>query len=129
VENFREFQVGPDPFGVTWQVRFKWLQTAISLRHSDSVDVKFILSDGSTEMQKTISMQHRHLLELSKSSGVPMTDAWCSRLAMLHLKYLIESGEDMEKDLVTVPPKELAGYEARIRNWEAEEVRKRRGAA
>ena len=29
-----------------WQVRFKWLQTAISLRHSDSVDVRFILSDG-----------------------------------------------------------------------------------
>lgn len=112
-----------------WKVRFKWLQTAISLRHSDSVDVKFILSDGTSDSHKTISMQHRHLLELSKSSGTPMTDAWCSRLAMLHLKYLIESGEDMEKDLVSVSPKELAGYEARIRNWEAEEVRKRRGAA
>ena len=127
--NFREFQAGPDPFGVMWQVRFKWLQTAISLRHSDSIDVKFILSDGSSEMQRTIAMQHRHLRDLSKSSGVPMTDAWCARLAMLHLRYLIESGEDMEKDLVTVSPKELAGYDARIRNWEAEEVRKRRGAA
>jgi hypothetical protein len=129
VQNFREFQAGPDPFGVTWQVRFKWLQTAISLRHSDSVDVKFILSDGGSDSQKTISMQHRHLLELSKSSGVPMTDPWCARLAMSHLKYLIESGEDMEKDLVSVAPQELAGYEARIRNWETEEVRKRRGAA
>jgi hypothetical protein len=129
VQNFREFQAGPDPFGVTWRVRFKWLQTAISIRHSDSVDVKFILFDGTSESQKTISMQHRFLLELSKSAGVEMTDAWCSRLAMLHLTYLIESGEDMEKDLVSVSPKELAGYEARIRNWEAEEVRKRRGAA
>ena len=112
-----------------WQVRFKWLQTAISLRHSDSVDVKFILSDGTSESQKTISMQHRHLLDLAKNAGVTMTDPWCARLAMLHLKYLIESGEDMEKDLVSVSPSELAGYEARIRNWEAEEVRKRRGAA
>jgi hypothetical protein len=129
VENFREFQCGPDPFGVTWKVRFKWLQTAISTRHSDSVDVKFILSDGTSDSQKTISMQHRHLIELAKSSGVPMTDAWCSRLAMLHLTYLVESGEDMEKDLVSVSPKELAGYEARVRNWEAEEVRRRRGAA
>lgn len=129
MQNFREFEAGPDPFGVTWKVRFKWLQTAISLRHSDSVDVRFILSDGTSDAQKTISMQHRHLLELSKSSCIPMTDAWCSRLAMLHLKYLIESGEDMEKGLVSVSPKELAGYEARIRNWEAEEVRRRRGAA
>jgi hypothetical protein len=129
VQNFRDFEAGPDPFGVKWHVYFKWLQTAISLRHSDSVDVKFILTDGTTEMQKTIAMQHRDLLELSKASGTPMTDAWCSRLAMLHLQYLVESGEDMEKDLVTISPKELAGYEARIRNWEADQVRKKRGAA
>jgi hypothetical protein len=129
VQNFREFQAGPDPFGVTWQVRFRWLQTAISIRHSDSVDVQFVLNDGTADQRKTIAMQHRHLVDLAKSGGVEMTDAWCSRLAMLHLKYLIESGEDMEKDLVSVSPKELAGYEARIRNWEAEEVRKRRGAA
>jgi hypothetical protein len=88
-----------------------------------------VLNDGKNENYKTISMQHRDLLELAAKAGVAMTDPWCSRLAMLHLKYLIESGEDMEKDLVSVSPKELAGYEARIRNWEAEEVRKRRGAA
>jgi hypothetical protein len=129
VQNFRDFEAGPDPFGIKWRVYFKWLQTAISLRHSDSVDVKFVLTDGSNESQKTIAMQHRDLLELSRNAGVAMTDPWCSRLAMLHLQYLIESGEDIEKALVTVSPKELAGYEARIRNWEAEEVRRRRGAA
>lgn len=129
MQNFREFQAGPDPFGVTWRVRFKWLQTAISLRHSDSVDVKFVLSDGGADTQKTIAMQHRHLVDLAKTAGVTMTDAWCSRLAMLHLQYLIESGEDMEKDLVSVSPKELAGHEARIRHWETEEIRRRRGAA
>ena len=35
---------------------FKWLQTAISIRHADTVDVKFILTDddgGQTE--KTIA--------------------------------------------------------------------------
>ena len=127
--NFREFDAGPDPFGRTWHVRFKWLQTAISLRHSDSVDVKFLLSDGATEMAKTISMQHRDLLELSRRIGTPMTDAWCSRLAMLHLEYLVQSGEDMEKDLVYVPPKELAGYDARIRHWQSEQIRTKRGAA
>ncbi|MCU1257545.1 MAG: hypothetical protein JWO80_430 [Bryobacterales bacterium] len=129
MRNFREFEAGPDPFGRPWHVRFKWLQTAISLRHSDSVDVKFLMTDGTVETEKTISMQHRDLLELSRSNGTPMTDAWCSRLAMLHLKYLVESGEDMEKNLVYVSPKELAGYDARIRHWEAEQVRAKRGAA
>ncbi len=128
MQNFRDFEAGPDPFGVKWTVKFKWLQTAISLRHSDSVDVKYLLSDGNQDSQKTIAMQHRELLELSRKTGSPMTDPWCSRIAMLHLKYLIESGEDMEKDLVTVSATELAGYEARIRNWESEEVRKKRGA-
>lgn len=127
--NFREFDAGPDPFGRTWHVRFKWLQTAISLRHSDSIDVKFLLSDGTAEMAKTISMQHRDLLELSRKTGTPMTDAWCSRLAMLHLEYLVQSGEDMEKSLIYVSPKELAGYDARIRHWQAEQIRTKRGAA
>lgn len=89
------------------------------------MDVKFLLDD----LAKTISMQHRDLLELARISGTPMTDAWCSRLAMLHLEYLVQSGEDMEKDLVYVSAKELAGYDARIRHWQAEEIRAKRGAA
>ena len=52
MKTFRDFEVGPDPFGRTWQVQFKWLQTAISLRHSDSVDVKFILKSDDTRMEK-----------------------------------------------------------------------------
>jgi hypothetical protein len=31
-----------------------------------------------------------------------MDDPWCSRLAAAHLIHLIETGEDMEKDLVTM---------------------------
>ena len=43
--NFRQFEAGPDPFGRKFQVYFKWLQTAISIRHADTVDVKFVLED------------------------------------------------------------------------------------
>src|SRR5262245_41449412 len=102
MKNFRDFQAGPDPFGCTWHVQFKWLLTAISLRHSDSVDVKFVLRSDDTKMEKTIALMHPYLLELSAKSGRPLTDNWCSRLAAMHLKYMIESGEDMEKDLITV---------------------------
>jgi hypothetical protein len=59
-------------------------------------------------------MQHLDLLDLSKKTGRPMTDAWCSRLAALHLKHIIETGEDMEKDLVTVSLEELAAYDAQL---------------
>jgi hypothetical protein len=114
MRNFRQFEAGPDPFGRMWWIEFKWLQTAISLRHSDTVDVKFVLHDESTRAEKTVAMQHLDLLELSKKAGRPMTDAWCSRLAALHLTHLIETGEDMEKDLVTVFPEEMAAYDAQL---------------
>jgi hypothetical protein len=114
MQNFRQFEAGPDPFGRTWKVEFKWMQTAISLRHSDTVDVKFVLHDEDTRAEKTIAMMHLDLLQLSKETGRPMTDAWCSRLAALHLQHLIETGEDMEKDLITVSPEELAAYDARL---------------
>src|SRR5436853_3169459 len=111
MENFREFEAGPDPFGLTWQVQFKWLQTAISLRHSDSVDVKFVLRNGERKIEKTISLRHPDLLELSEKTGHPLTDPWCSRLAALHLKGSIETGEDLEKDLVTPSLEQLRQWD------------------
>jgi hypothetical protein len=36
-----------------------------------------------------------------------MDDPWCARIAVLHLRHLVETGEDMEKDLVTVRPSDL----------------------
>ena len=80
--NFRQFEAGPDPFGHKFQVMFKWLQTAISIRHSDTVDVKFMLVDGNDgRTEKTIAMQHADLLTVSRESGRKVDDPWCSRLA------------------------------------------------
>jgi hypothetical protein len=129
MENFREFRCGPDPFGRTWQVWFKWLQTAISIRHSDSVDVKFILRSDDETIQKTISMPHLTLRELAAQMGIPMSDAWCARLAKLHLEHLVSSAEDMEKDIVTPSLAQLTQYAETEKRWEADQVRSRRGAA
>jgi hypothetical protein len=101
--NFRQFEAGPDPFGHKYQVMLKWLQTAISIRHSDTVDVKFVLTDeNGVRTEKSIAMQHADLLTVSRETGRVMDDPWCSRLAALHLAHLIETGEDLEKDLVTM---------------------------
>ena len=44
-----------------------------------------------------------------------MDDPWCSRIAELHLLHLVETGEDMEKDLVTVTKPEIKQYAAQVK--------------
>jgi hypothetical protein len=124
MQNFRQFEAGPDPFGRKYQVLFKWLQTAISIRHADTVDVKFVLQDengGRTE--KTIALPHAALLEVSRQTSRNMDDPWCARLAELHLLHLVESGEDMEKDLVTMTLADLRRYAEELAKLEQTGVR------
>lgn len=124
MQNFRQFEAGPDPFGRKFQILFKWMQTAISLRHSDTVDVKFILTDengGHTE--KTIALPHAELFRVAAEVGRKVDDPWCSRLGALYLCHLIETGEDMEKDLVTVAPADLKRYAQQLAESERSAVR------
>ena len=109
IENFRRFQTDADPFGRVWEVEFRWQQNGISIRHADTVDVKFnVWSADEPKQEKVIALTHPDLLKLSTETGHPLTDAWCLKLAALHLKYMIESDEDMEKTLVTPAYSELA---------------------
>ena len=114
VDNFRHFEVGPDPFGRNWTVEFKWLQTAISIRHADTVDVKFIVSDGEERAEKILALSHPDLLRLSDALNRPLTDPWCMKLAALHLKEMIETGGDVEKTLVKVPYADLERHAAQL---------------
>jgi hypothetical protein len=117
--NYRQFEAGPDPFGRKFQVLLKWLQTAISIRHADTVDVKFVLvDDAGAKVEKTIALQHADLLRLGKELGRPLDDPWCGRLAAMHLLYLVSTGDDIEKDLVTVSYADLARYGAEIHREE-----------
>ena len=102
-DNFRRFQAGPDPFGRTWEVEFRWLQTGISIRHADTVDVMFYQwTEGEPKQEKVIALPHPGLLTLSKETGHPLTDAWCLKLAATHLQAMIESWEDSDKTLITL---------------------------
>ena len=66
-DNFRDFTVGPDPFGRTWQAYFRWLQNGISIRHADTVDVKFGISTaGVLSEERVIALPHPALLALSE---------------------------------------------------------------
>jgi hypothetical protein len=57
-----------------------------------------------------IALPHPALLALSAKLGHPLTDTWCMKLAALHLKHMLETGEDMEKTLVTTQPAEIEQY-------------------
>jgi hypothetical protein len=108
LENYRRFSAGPDPFGRTWQVEFQWLQTGISIRHADTVDVKFYLwTEGEEKQEKVLALPHPELLELSKATGHALTDPWCAKIAARHLEEMIRTFEDMEKTLVTLSAQDL----------------------
>ena len=65
MQNFRRFEAGPDPFGRVWQVEFRWLQTGISSRHADTVDVKFVLwTTDEPKQEKVLALPHPDLLAL-----------------------------------------------------------------
>jgi hypothetical protein len=107
-DNSRRFEAGPDPFGRIWQVEFRWLQTGISIRHADTVDVKFVAwTTDEPKQEKVLALPHPDLLALTKAAGHTLTDAWCLKLAAAHLRYMIETGEDLEKTLVTLSPADL----------------------
>jgi hypothetical protein len=116
MQTFRQFEAGPDPFGRKFNVFFKWLQTAISIRHADTVDVKFVLQNELGGLsEKTIALPHADLLQVSRETNRKMDDPWCSRIAELHLLHLVETGEDMEKDLVTLTLPEIRKYAAQVK--------------
>jgi hypothetical protein len=107
-DQYRLFQAGPDPFGRMWKVQFRWLQTGISIRHADTVDVKFFVTpDGGETEEKVIALQHPELLELCRERGRKLSDPFCLRLAATHLQHMIETSEDMDKTLVSVSRPEL----------------------
>jgi len=103
LETYRRFQAGPDPFGRMWDVEFRWLQTGTSIRHADTVDVKFAAGvDGEPKYEKIIALRHPDLLRLCRDEGRFLTDAWCLKLGALQLKHMIETAEDMDKTVITV---------------------------
>ena len=115
-EQSRLFEAGPDPFGRMWKVQFRWLQTGISIRHADTVDVKFFVTpDGGETEEKVIALPHPFLLQLVDELGFKLSDPFCMRVAAAHLKRMIETSEDMDKTLVTVRPEELRAYAQQIR--------------
>lgn len=114
IENFRRFQAGPDPFGRTWDLQFRWHQNGISIRHADTVDVKFHIFPNNGDMEeRVIALPHPDLVALCAKLQRPLTDGLVLRLAALHLREMILTDKDMDKQLVTVTLEDM-GRHARV---------------
>ncbi len=120
MQNFRDLKLGPDPFGRMWHAQFKYLQTGISIRHSDSVDVCYILDNGDERVRKTVVIQNADIRAYGARTGRPVSDAWCSRIAMCKLRYVIETAEDLEKEYLPVTAQEIEEFDSKIKKWEDE---------
>ena len=108
-EQSRLFQAGPDPFGRMWKVQFRWLQNGITIRHADTIDVKFFVTpDGGDTEEKVVALPHPDLLDFCARKGLKLTDPLCMKIAGRHLRHMIETFEDIDKTLVTTKPEEIA---------------------
>ncbi len=100
----RSFEVVSRLTGECCQVEFRWLQTAISLRHSDTVDVQFAVNGAG----RIVALPHGALEQACHAAGVPLGDDLCIRIAAECLRESLEAGEDPGSEPLTVAPKRVA---------------------
>ena len=111
IENYRRFEV-TDPYGRQWIAEYKWLQNGISIRHADTVDVKFALFRGEDVEEKVIALNHPDLLAISRKQDRPLTDPWCMKLAAMHLYEMIATDRDMHQQIITASLSDLERHSA-----------------
>lgn len=95
--NFREFQCISRVDSTKYHCFFVFLQTAISLRHSDTVDARFLV-DGK---RITVALPHVAFVEYARNHSDIITDERASEIAAQYLVEVLESGGAVED--LTVP--------------------------
>ncbi|MGH9783767.1 MAG: hypothetical protein ACRD88_06235 [Terriglobia bacterium] len=96
--DFEEFQVRSPLDQKTYHCRFHTLTTGISLRHSDTVDVQFLLNGSPI----VLALPHAAFAEYRRKAGRALTDRDAVRIAGLALQHLLERGERLDTPLLTL---------------------------
>ena len=125
MENFRRFQA-VDPYGRAWQVEFRWQQNAISIRHGDTVDVKFQLIQGDDVTEKVVALNHPDLLTLSKA-GRARDRCVGHEARRAAPEEMIETDRDMEKTSGHGSLEDLERYNAETRRADSRKTLKTHG--
>lgn len=104
--DFRDFECASRVDGTKYRCYFVYLQTAISLRHSDTVDARFLVNGR----RITVAMPHVAFREYASRHSAVITDNQAAAVAASCLREYLENGGDTED--ITVPAEhvlELAG--------------------
>jgi hypothetical protein len=94
--NFREFTCTSRTDGTVYHCFFIFLQTAISLRHSDTVDVRFQVNGT----RITVALPHVTFVEYAHHSDI-INDERAARIAATYLCEVLADGGSVED--LTVP--------------------------
>jgi hypothetical protein len=82
-----------------------------------------VLTSGEERMVKVVVIPHADVRTYAARKGRIISDTWCSRIAVCHLRHVIETAEDFEKEYLTVTPSDIEKYDSMIQKWEADWVR------
>jgi hypothetical protein len=77
---------------------YQALIVAIATRHADAVDIKF-LADGKTVW---IALPHPAWVEYKKRTGKAITDSLAIEIAGHYLKWALESGEGLGREMYSL---------------------------
>ena len=108
--NCAEFEVHSPLDGKTVQCRFHTLVAGISLRHSDTVDVEFLVNGSGV----VLALPHAAFAEYRQRTGCSLTDEDAIRMAGLALKQLLEQGERLDPPLLTLSPEQTLELAAQL---------------
>ena len=81
---------------------FHTLTTAVATRHSDTVDVRFLVNGKGI----AIALAHPGFARFRKEAGKALKDSEAVQMAALFLKRLLERGERVEDPIVPVSAEE-----------------------
>ncbi len=95
--DYRTFDCVSELDGTVYHCFFIFIQTAISLRHSDTVDVRFMVNGK----RLTVALPHVAFVEYAGLAGEVLTDEAAAGVAAHCLKEALEKGADVED--MTVP--------------------------
>ena len=93
---YEAFSVSTATGGKAYDCRFHTLTTGISPRHSDTVDVKFLVNSKGI----VIALAHPAFAVYQQKTGRALTDADAIQMAGLFLRKLLQRGERVEEPLV-----------------------------
>ncbi|MGH9535673.1 MAG: hypothetical protein ACRD2E_12535 [Terriglobales bacterium] len=90
---YEDFHAGDPLTGREYHCLFQCLITGIATRHSDTVDVKFLVNGA----PMWLGLPHPAWIEFRQRSGHSITDRMAVDLAGLYLKQTIESGMGVDR--------------------------------